>query len=183
MKNENQLYKANEVLQYKYISIPKELFVNPQYSKLSSDSKLIYGFILDRFILSIKNQWEDEKGNVYLIFTRKEIQNLFHISDKTVTKAFKELTECKLIYEKRQGKNKPNLIYPYKMTVNEWKSKNYDSGTEKTTVQETENLRCNYTNNNYTNRVKGKKNSANFEQRNYDDFNFNTLLANYNSLI
>lgn len=77
MENENQLYKANEVLQYKYISIPKELFINPQYSKLSSDSKLIYGFIVDRFELSIKNKWADEKGNVYLIFTRKEIQKLY----------------------------------------------------------------------------------------------------------
>lgn len=86
MENENQLYKANEVLQYKYISIPKELFINPQYSKLSSDSKLIYGFILDRFELSIKNKWADEKiikltdeelkGVLEVISLNNDIQNL-----------------------------------------------------------------------------------------------------------
>lgn len=183
MESEIQLFKADEVLQYKYISIPKELFINPQYSYLSSDSKLLYGFLLDRFSLSIKNNWKDEKGNIYLIFTRKEIQKLFHLSDKTVTKAFRELIECKLIYEKKQGRNRPNLIYPCKMKISEWSRKNYGSGTGKNTNQESENLRCNYTDNNYTNKVKGKKSSANFEQRTYDDFNFNTLLANYNLLI
>ncbi|MCI8384371.1 MAG: replication initiator protein A [Clostridia bacterium] len=83
MNEDIQLFKANEVLQYKYISVPKELFVNPKYSHLSSDSKLLYGFILDRFTLSIKNNWQDENGNVYLIFTRKDIQKSFHSSDKT----------------------------------------------------------------------------------------------------
>ena len=96
LMNENlQLFKANEVLQYKFITVPKELFVNPKYNHLSSDSKLLYGFILDRFHLSIQNNWKDENDNIYLIFTRKDIQKLFHLSDKTVTKAFKELSDCK----------------------------------------------------------------------------------------
>ena len=183
MNEDIQLFKANDVLQYKYISVPKELFVNPKYSHLSSDSKLLYGFILDRFTLSIKNNWQDENGNVYLIFTRKDIQKLFHLSDKTVTKAFKKLVQCNLIYEKKQGRNKPNLIYPCKMISNEWNRKNYDSGTGKNTTQESKDLRCSYTNNKYTNRVNGKKNYINFEQRDYKDFDFNTLLANYKEFI
>ena len=71
------------------------------------------------------------------------------------------------------------LIYPCKMIANEWSRKNYDSRTGKITSQESENLRCNNTNNNYSNR----KSYANYEQRNYDDFDFNTLLANYNTLV
>ena len=66
----------------------------------------------------MKNNWQDENRHVYLIFTRKDIQKLFNLSDKTVTKAFKQLIDCKLIYEKKQGRNKPNLIYPCKMIAN-----------------------------------------------------------------
>ena len=41
----------------------------------------------------------------------KEVQKMLNLSDKTATKAFKQLNECKLIHEKKQGANKPNLIY------------------------------------------------------------------------
>ena len=176
-----QLFKANEVLQFKYISVQKELFVNPKYSHLSSDSKLLYGFILDRFHLSIQNNWKDENDNIYLIFTRRDIQKLFHLSDKTVTKAFKELSDCNLIYEKKQGRNKPNLIYPCKIDF-EWSRKNYDSGLVKSTTLNSEKLRLNNTNSKNTNRVKGNR-PSNFEQRNYEGFDFNTLLANYKEII
>ena len=98
MDDDIQLFTVDEVLQYTYISVPKELFINPIYSHLSSDSKLLYGFILDRFSLSMKNNCQDENRLVYLIFTRKDIQKLFNLSDKTVTKAFKQLIDCKLIY-------------------------------------------------------------------------------------
>ena len=110
----------------KYIGVPKELFVNPKYNHLSSDSKLLYAFILDRFHLSSINNWKDENDNIYLIFTIKDIQKLFYLSDKTVTKAFKELNDCNLIYEKKQGRNKLNLIYPCKI---------YDSGIGKFTTK------------------------------------------------
>ncbi len=102
-------YKAHEHL---YYQIPMELFFNKKYKdNLNSDSKILYGFLLNRLTLSAKNNWADEKGNVFLIFTRKEVQELLGLSDKTVTKAFKQLKNCKLIYEKKQGANKPNLIY------------------------------------------------------------------------
>ena len=47
------------------------------------------------------------------------------MSDKTVTKTFKELSDCNLIYEKKQGRNKPNLIYPCKIDF-DWSRKIYD---------------------------------------------------------
>ena len=109
-------YKVNETLNHKYYQIPQELFVNPLYKNtLNSDSKLLYGFLLDRLSLSIKNNWHDENGNVYLIFTRKEAQDKLNLSDKTVTKAFKQLSDVKLIYEKKQGFSKPKLIYVAKI--------------------------------------------------------------------
>jgi len=78
-------YKSNETLEHKYYQIPQELFVNEKYkNKLNSDSKILYAFLLDRLSLSQKNHWIDEDNNVYLIFTREEVQEKLNLSDKTV---------------------------------------------------------------------------------------------------
>ena len=173
-------YKNNEILENSYYQIPQELFVNGLYKeKLNSDSKILYAFLLDRLSLSQKNHWFDEFGRVYLIFTREEVQDKLCLSEKTVTKAFNQLKECKLINEKKQGANKPNLIYVGKIEHDEdlikLIRKNYESRIVKSTTHDTENLRPNYNNNNYNN--KGKKNSyQNYEQRHYDDLDF--LYAN-----
>lgn len=59
----------------------------------------------------MKNEWIDEDGNIFLIFSRKEAGEKLNLSDKTVTKAFRELNNVKLIYEKRLGFRKKNIIY------------------------------------------------------------------------
>lgn len=104
-------YKANEFLENSFFQVPKELFVNPYYTDLSLASKVLYGLLLDRLFLSIKNKWTDKDGDIYIIFSRKEAQEKLNLSDKTVTKAFKELKNKKLIREKRTGFKKNNIIY------------------------------------------------------------------------
>ena len=175
-------YKAHECFEHLYYQIPMELFFNKKYKdNLNSDSKILYGFLLNRLTLSAKNNWVDEDGNIFLIFTRKEVQELLGLSDKTVTKAFNQLKDCKLIHEKRQGANKPNLIYVGKIDHDEdlikLIRKNYESRIVKTTTQDTENLRCNYNNNNYNNKERESKNNfQNYPQRHYDNLDF--LYAN-----
>lgn len=144
-------YKNNEILENSYYQIPQELFVNSLYKeKLNSGSKILYAFLLDRLSLSQRNHWFDEYGRVYLIFTREEVQNKLCLSEKTVTKAFKQLLEVNLISEKRQGLGKPNLIYVGKIQHEEiisdieqdniqiLNSKNYGSGKVKNTTLDTE---------------------------------------------
>jgi len=110
--NEINYYKINEVLEHQYYQMPKELYTNSLYKhSLNSDSKILYTFLLDRLTLSQKNNWYDENGNVYLIFTRQEVQDKLCLSEKTVTRAFNQLVEVNLIAEKRQGLGKPNLIF------------------------------------------------------------------------
>ena len=143
-------YKSNETLENRYYQIPQELFENSLYKdKLNSDSKILYAFIIDRLTLSQKNNWIDSENNIYLIFTRQEVQDKLGLSEKTVIKAFKQLSETKLIFEKRQGLGKPNLIYVGKIQheeIAEQKNlllkncKNYSSRDVKSTVQELENL-------------------------------------------
>ena len=151
-------YTSNETLEHKYYQIPQELFVNEKYkNKLNSDSKILYAFLLDRLSLSQKNHWIDEDNNVYLIFTREEVQEKLNLSDKTVTKSFKILMEVNLVQEKRQGLGKPNLIYVGKINHSDSENlrflnrKNYDSGIGESTALDSENLRGINTNNINTN--------------------------------
>ena len=151
-------YKINEALSNKYYQIPQELFDNSLYKdNLNSDSKILYAFLLDRLSLSQKHHWVDEEYRIYLIFTREEVQEKLNLSDKTVTKAFKQLSDVGLVEEKRQGLGKPNLIYVGKIQHEETENvrflnrKNYDSGEGNITVLESENLRGINTNNIKTN--------------------------------
>lgn len=151
--NEIDFYKINETLNNKYYQIPQELFVNRLYKEnLNSDSKILYAFLLDRLSLSQKNHWFDKEGRVYLIFTREEVQSKLCLSEKTVTKAFKQLNDVNLIAEKRQGLGKPNLIYVGKIQHKNIKnfvdtenlqvlnSKNYGSAEVENTIFDMENL-------------------------------------------
>ena len=151
-------YKDNEYLENSYYKIPQELFVSSLYKdKLNSDSKILYAFLLDRLSLSQKNHWIDAERNIYLIFTREEVQEKLDLSDKTVTKAFKQLNDVGLVQERRQGLGKPNLIYVGKIQHEETENlrfltrKSYDSENEDITNLESENLRGINTNNIKTN--------------------------------
>ena len=181
MENKFKFINQKDIYQYKFYMIPKELFVNERYTSLSPAAILLYGILLDRLTLSIKNNWIDKNGNVYLIFTRKEIQRLLHISDKTCTKVFKELVDAKLLLEKSQGKAKPKLLYPAQMIhdvkFDNLTRKNCDSQLGNFTTHESENLRPKYTDNKYTNKT--KHNSWYYEnERHYSEVFLNSLYAN-----
>ena len=189
-------YKANEALENYFYMVPIELVNGSLYKgKLNSDSILLYSFLLSRFRLSVKNNWIDEDGYLYIVFPRAEAQELLNASDKTVTKAFELLKEAKLIQEKSLGKNKPKHIYVGKVQhlsdekfirhtkTNLVTRKNYDSGTVNFTTQDTENLRGRYiyyrNNNKDINKSNfKKKNYANYEQRSYPPEFYKSLYCN-----
>ena len=62
-------YKVNEFLENSFYQVPKELFINQYYTNLSLASKVLYGLLLDRLSLSIKNKWTDKDGYIYIIYT------------------------------------------------------------------------------------------------------------------
>ncbi len=165
-------YCAEEAFQFCFYQIPKELFTNDYYKKnLSSDAILLYALLLDRLSISRKRGWIDENGHIFLIFTRKHAEEMLNISDKTATKAFRQLKEVKLIDEKRLGKGKTYRIYVGKIN-----RKKYDSSTGNFTTDPSEKVRHSKNNNSYN--KNSKKTRANFEQREYDDLSF--VYANNN---
>ena len=78
---------------------------------MSTDAKTLYGILLDRMGLSVKNGWLDEQGRVYIIFPVQEVMDALGCADNKATKLFRELEKFGLIERKRRGQGKPNLIY------------------------------------------------------------------------
>ncbi|MBR1970223.1 MAG: replication initiator protein A [Clostridia bacterium] len=108
----NNLYKINEVTQHKYYQVPKELYINPRYKTvINNDAKMLYALLLDRMELSRTNGWVEDDGTIFLIFKREDLADMLGICVTTVWRAIKQLKEVGLIEEKRQGLNRPNLIY------------------------------------------------------------------------
>jgi len=108
----NNLYKINEVTQHKYYQVPKELYTNPRYKTvINNDAKMLYALLLDRMELSRTNGWIEDDGTIFLIFKREDLADMLGICVTTVWRAIKQLKEVGLIEEKRQGLNRPNLIY------------------------------------------------------------------------
>ena len=83
----------------------------PTLVDLSTDAKTLYGILLDRMGLSVKNGWLDEQGRVYIIFPVQEVMDALGCADNKATKLFRELEKFGLIERKRRGLGKPNLIY------------------------------------------------------------------------
>ena len=107
-------YYGNEAEQFSFYRIPKIMFTDSRFSDLSLEAKLLYGIMLDRMALSIKNKWLDENDRVYIIFTIQEIMQLMSCAEQKVNKMLIELDVPKgigLIERKRQGLGKPNIIY------------------------------------------------------------------------
>ncbi|HEM6511300.1 replication initiator protein A [Streptococcus suis] len=95
----------------RFYRIPKVLVESVYYRQMSTESKFTYAILKDRFELSLKNNWVDENGDVYLIFTVEELQSILGYGKNKVIKIKKELAEYGLLEEVRQGLNKPNLLY------------------------------------------------------------------------
>jgi hypothetical protein len=98
--------------QFSFYRVPKVLFTKEQFKQLSAEAKILYGIMLDKLDLSVKNKWGDEKGRVYIIYTIEQIMADMNCADQKATKLLDELEKkCGLIERKRQGLGKPNLIF------------------------------------------------------------------------
>ncbi len=147
----SRFYTAKEEVTLRFYQVPKSLFKNPIYRDLSLGAKLMYSILRDRLDLSIKNDWKDERGYIYLIFSGEDLLNLLEISKNTVTKYKKELVKYKLIIDKRMGQGKANRIYILKPDIKEFQNpNNWESRIPKNTLLESQKIRPIDTNVNHT---------------------------------
>ena len=96
---------------FSFFRIPKALFQEQQFQDLSTDAKTLYGILLDRMSLSVKNEWFDKKGRVFIIFTIEDVKRTLRCADNKATRLLRELEEFGLIERKHRGQGKPCLVY------------------------------------------------------------------------
>ena len=96
---------------FSYFRIPKALFQDSRFRQLSTDARTLYGILLDRMSLSVKNGWMDKQGRVYIIYTVREVQESLCCAEHKAVKLFRELEQIDLIERKRRGLGRPSLIY------------------------------------------------------------------------
>ena len=140
--------------QFAFYRIPKVLFTDNRFQKISTEGKVLYGLLLDRVSLSRENGWIDEERRVYIIFILFAIRQAMNCAEKSAIKYLTELEDFGLIERIRQGLGKPAIIYvknfidQYNLQVKT--CNNSSSGPVEVPVQDQYNLQPNYTNNNNT---------------------------------
>ena len=136
-------FYGKEAEQYSFYKIPKLLFTDDYFKKISVEAKVLYGLMLDRMSLSVKNQWMDEEGRAYIYYSLEDIMDALGCSNKKAISIMKELdidAGIGLIEKKRQGQGKPTMIYLKQFMIQDvQKCRNYTS-EEKTDVSEVKNL-------------------------------------------
>ena len=136
-------FYGREADQYSFYKIPKLLFTEEYFKKVSVEAKVLYGLMLDRMSLSMKNQWFDTEGRAYIYYSLEDIMDALGCSNKKAISIMKELdieSGIGLIEKKRQGQGKPTMIYLKQFMIQDaQKCNNYISG-EKPAISEVKNL-------------------------------------------
>lgn len=104
-------YYGIEAEQYSFFRIPRLLIKDERYKDLSSDAVILFGLMLDRMSLSIKNGWFDSQNRAYIHYTVEDAESDLGKSRGTVIKVMNMLAEIGLIERKKPGQGKPAVIY------------------------------------------------------------------------
>ncbi|HAB0417306.1 TPA_asm: replication protein [Listeria monocytogenes] len=171
---------ASEFETSRFYQLPKFLFEDDYFSKMTTDAKVMYALLKDRFELSKINNWIDEENNIYLLYTNKQLCSILQYGEPKIIKLKKELEKFNLIINERQGLNRPNKIYllepsyDKELTNRKFQNKQIvSSRTNENIVQELTICKSNDTKNNDTDYKETENNDT-------YDMNDNEHITNHN---
>ncbi len=144
-------YNLSQVKTERFYQLPKYLFEDAYFKKMSAEAKIMYALLKDRFELSIQNEWVDKNNNIYFIFSNKHLCEYLGYAEQKIIKLKKELISFNLLTQERVGLNKPNRLYLLKP--------NYDIKASHS--KELPNSQSNDTENNDTDYIKTESNDTN----------------------
>ena len=165
------VFNAITVEQYetseRYFKLPKLLFESPRYEDMRLDSKVSYSILKDRLSLSLRNNWVDEEGRIYLVYSNTSLMKILKVSKSTLLRIKKQLAEYDLIKEVQQSTsskgNLANRIYLGNLIVDDFDANDDElPGVSNSAPNETE-----YNETNYSDHIssrKTEKNSNEFSQ-------------------
>ena len=167
-------YNLSQVKTERFYQLPKYLFEDAYFKKMSAEAKIMYALLKDRFELSIQNEWVDKNNNIYFIFSNKHLCEYLGYAEQKIIKLKKELIKFNLLTQERVGLNKPNRLYllkpNYDIKASHSKElpnsqfQNNEFGSSRTvnlSGQELPNSQSNDTENNDTDYIKTESNDTN----------------------
>lgn len=167
-------YNLSQVKTERFYQLPKYLFEDAYFKKMSAEAKIMYALLKDRFELSIQNEWVDKNNNIYFIFSNKHLCEYLGYAEQKIIKLKKELISFNLLAQERVGLNKPNRLYllkpNYDIKASHSKElpnsqfQNNEFGSSRTvnlSGQELPNSQSNDTENNDTDYIKTESNDTN----------------------
>lgn len=185
-KKKNQTYyNVNSTYNECYYQFPKVLLSSSKYREnLSNDAMLAYMLFKERFGYSVQNNWVDEDGDIYFIFTNDELKEKLKCSSRKVTKIKKELIKAKLLEQVKLGSNMPNRLYllPLKVEATDVYQKGHAIKTSQKDAKHNENLTENVDTSSKYNRRSIEKVTQTFDatglaqmQHNKEDHSLDTI--------
>lgn len=109
-----KLITKDDIKQIHFYQMPKVFFHSPKYMPMRCESKLAYMLMLDLLPLSVKNNWTNSKGEVFIKLSQAKLKSLLHIKgSQKAAQIMKELVSYGLIINQRVGLTKCNEIYLY----------------------------------------------------------------------
>lgn len=107
----NDYFTADDAEEYCFYRIPKPLILNPDYRSVPVEAKMLYGLMLDRMGLSVRNGWLDEQGRVFIYYTVDAVREDLCCGKEKACKLLADLERADLIERRRQGLTKPSITY------------------------------------------------------------------------
>ena len=107
----NDYFTADDAEEYSFYRIPKPLILNPDYRCVPGEAKMLYGLMLDRMGLSVRNGWLDEQGRVFIYYTVDAVREDLCCGKEKACKLLADLERADLIERRRQGLTKPSITY------------------------------------------------------------------------
>jgi len=133
-------YYGKQAEQFTFYRLPKVLITDKRFKDLSDSAKLLYGLMLDRMSLSVKNGWLDEQNRVYIKYSFSGIMEDLNCAREKASKLLKELEEIGLIWKVTQIGH-ASIIYVKNFVKSVEDDTNmYDKQTSPKNEQVTENL-------------------------------------------
>lgn len=166
-------FHSRETMDFSFFRIPRALVKDERFRNLSTDSKLLYGLMLDRMGLSLQNGWQDAEGRAFIYFTLEEIQVTLACGHNKAVRLLAELEQYALIERVKQGQGKPAKIYVKKISA-----ANADSGEgtennsispEASDLQKSEKPTCSPP---VLKRLDFPKGDGNYTDKNYTEFSY-----------
>lgn len=97
----------NYLKNHRYITIPTVLF----RMGLADVSILVYGYLVNRYMLSLSRNCTDQNGRLYILYPIENMAKDIGKTARTVQRAMKELEDAGLIRVRHRGYKSANIIY------------------------------------------------------------------------